>query len=335
VKGIPQRNSKQVETIDAHGGVIIPGLIDPFWVLPHMPGWLIGKADPMLCGLDLAEWTRRLLQRALRSGVTSVELKCAHDSGLEGLAVVGYLTQQQQPRIIGSLMASLPEEGKQRNQLVSSLIGEVIPEVRQRRMATFCDVGWGSHSGSLTEANAVLRAALGAGLRPKLHVESTTPVEDVAALAISLGAAAVGCTSPLAIHLATSLANSHVLPVYLPGIREENEPKRINVQPLLSQGLPIALGSGTGWDGCQSRSMWSVLASAIDRMGMTLAEAITACSLNNARALEIAHETGSIEEGKRADLVLLDLHDYREIEAAPDNPPVSLVMVNGAIAHLS
>ena len=75
--------------------------------------------------------------------------------------------------------------------------------------------------------------------------------------------------------------------------------------------------------------MWTALALAMDRMGMSLAEAIVACTLNNAKALEMSHDLGSLEPGKLADLILLDLVEYRELETAVMSPPVSMVMVNG------
>ena len=50
-------------------------------------------------------------------------------------------------------------------------------------------------------------------------------------------------------------------------------------------------------------------------------------------AMEMSHEIGSLEKGKLADLILLDLADYREIETAMGFPPVSMVMVNGEIVH--
>ena len=66
---------------------------------------------------------------------------------------------------------------------------------------------------------------------------------------------------------------------------------------------------------------------------MSLPEAIVAGTLHNAMALEMSHEVGSLEPGKLADLILLDLVDYRELETAVVSPPVSMVMVNGEIVQ--
>jgi len=330
---LPGRASVQYQNIDAGGGVIMPGLIDPFWIMPRLPAWIAELPESTLPGRDLLSWSTRLLHRTLRCGVTTIEIKCPHDSSFEGLAALGHLKRHNQPRVIGTLLASLPESSTDREQSVSSLIGDVIPEIRHRRLATFCDIGWDNHAGFISEARTVLRAASGAGLRLKLHIKSPPLLEDMEQLALSLEVAAVGCASHLSPEMARNLAVSQIVPVYLPEVRGEQTEEHIDVRTLLDHGLPVAIGSGNGISGCAARSMWSVMASAMERMELTLPEAIVACTLNNALAMEMAHETGSLEHGKSADLILLDLADYREIETTLGYPPVSMVMVNGEVVH--
>jgi len=329
----PGRAPVQYQTIDAGGGVVMPGLIDPFWIMPGLPAWIAELPESTFPGRDLLSWSTRLLQRTLGSGVTTIEIKCPHDSAFEGLAALGHLKRHDQPRVIGTLLASLPENSTDRERRVSSLIGDVIPEIRHRRLATFCDIGWDNHAGFISEARTVLRAASGAGLRLKLHIESPPLLKDIEQLALSLEVAAVGCASYLCPETARNLAASQTVPVYLPGIRGQQTEERIDVSILLDHGLPIAIGSGNGISGCAARSMWAVIASAMERMELTLPEAIVACTLNNALAMEMSHETGSLENGKSADLILLDLVDYREIETTLGYPPVSMVMVNGEVVH--
>lgn len=331
--GSRRRVPTKCQIVDAGHGVVIPGLIDPFWTMPALPSWIDEVTESRFPSKDLLGWSSRIIRRALRSGVTSIEVKCPHDSAFDGLAALGYLARHSQMRVIGSLLASLPEDSTERDQTVSLLIGEVIPEIRQRGLATFCDIGWDNHVGFIAEARTVLRAASGAGLRPKLHLGSAPNMEDIAKLAHSLDVASVGCASHLSREMVRSLSSSHVVPVYLPGLRTSQPVDSIDVRELIDQGLPIAIGSGSGLPKCTTRSMWSVLASAMDRMDLALPEAIVACTLNNAMALDKPHETGSLEHGKSADLILLDLVDYREIETALDCPPVAMVMVNGEIVH--
>jgi len=333
VDDLPARGTRQVQTIDADGGVVMPGLIDPFWVMPRLPAWIDDLPESKFPGKDLLSWSLRLLKRTLRTGVTTVEVKCPHDSEFTGLAALGLLRQHHHPRVVGTLLASLPEDSSERDRSMSSLIGEVIPEIRRRRLATFCDIGWGAHDGFITEARAVLRAASGAGLRPKLHIQVPSLIEDVRDFALSLEVAAIGCASHLSPTTAKCLSEGHVAPVYLPAVTGGQTGQYLNTRALLDQGVALAIGSGNGLLDSPRKSMWSVLASAIDLMGMSLPEAIVACTLHNAMALEMSHEVGSLEPGKLADLILLDLVDYRELETAVVSPPVSMVMVNGEIVQ--
>jgi len=48
-------------------------------------------------------------------------------------------------------------------------------------------------------------------------------------------------------------------------------------------------------------------------MRMTPAEAIAASTINAAHALRRADRIGSLESGKQADLIVLNVDDYREI----------------------
>lgn len=332
ISEIPSGRTKtQVQTLNAGGGVVLPGLVDPFWVMPSLPLWIHELPGLKFPEKDLLNWSLRLLRLALRAGVTTTEVKCRHDLEFESLTALGHLGKQQHPRVVGTLLASLPEDRSVCS--MSSLIGEVIPEIRSRRLATFCDIGWGGHEGFVNEARDVLRAASGAGLRPKLHIQAQPVMIDVRSLALSLDIASVGCASHLSPATVKHLFDSNVFPVYLPALPDGQIGKHLNVRALLDQGVAVAIGSGNGLFDCQLKSMWSVLASAIDRMDMTLPEAIVSCTLHNAIALEMSDDVGSLEPGKSADLVILDLLDFRELESVVAAPPVSMVMVGGEIVH--
>jgi imidazolonepropionase len=327
------RARSEFHVVDARGGVVMPGLIDPFWVITNVPPWVSELPDAKRPAVDLLSWSMRMLRRAVNGGVTAVEVKCPYGDAFAGLDVVGGLKQHSPPRVIGTLLATLSDDGEACDRSVSSLIGEVIPEMRRRRLATFCDIGWGKHPDAMTEVRSVLRAASGAGLRPKLHIESTSRIDDVDRHALALDAVAVEGASYLPLNMAQQLAAGHVLPVYLPAMCEDLPARNMHARLLVDQGLPIAAGSGNGFHGRAPVSMWTVLACATNSMRLSLAEAIVACTLNNAMALEMSHEIGSLEPGKRADLIVLDLADYREIETAVDLPPITMVMVNGEVVR--
>jgi len=315
--------------IDAKGCVVLPGLIDPFWVMPRLPAWIDDVPQARLQSRDLSSWSLRLLRRSVRMGVTTVEVKCSYDSEFAGL---GHLTQQHEPRVIGTLLASLPSDRQEREQLMSTLIGEVIPEIRRRRLATFCDIGWNVPGDFTTEAMTILRAAIGVGLRPKLHIPAHSLVDGLQELLQSLDIAAIGCTSSPSCSDGQTIDYNIPL-VQLPVTKQDVVEPRLCDRARVEQGPRMALGTGNGWTDITPQSMWSVLSCAMDSLGLTLMEAIEACTLGNAFAVEQSHEIGSLEPGKRADLLIVDLADFREIPAAADSPPIVMVMIGGNVVH--
>ena len=60
-------------------------------------------------------------------------------------------------------------------------------------------------------------------------------------------------------------------------------------------------------------NMQFILSLACTQMRMTPAEALAAATINAAHTLRRAHRIGSLEAGKQADLIVLDVGDYREI----------------------
>lgn len=102
---------------------------------------------------------------------------------------------------------------------------------------------------------------------------------------------------------------------------------------LIDDGWAVALSAGyrTGCSG--SFNPQYVIHLACRELGMTLAEAITACTWNAATALRMAPVAGSLEAGKQADLVVLDLPDYRELSARPGQNDVETVFRAGRLVY--
>ncbi len=66
-------------------------------------------------------------------------------------------------------------------------------------------------------------------------------------------------------------------------------------------------------------------------MGMTPAEVLTAATINAAHAIRRGHEIGSIEEGKKADLVLFDASNYMSLQYAFGVNHVHTVIKGGEV----
>jgi imidazolonepropionase len=179
------------------------------------------------------------------------------------------------------------------------------------RWPVFCDVFCEDGAFDLAQSRRILETAKALGFRLKMHVDEFAPLGGTP-LAVELGATSVDhiVTTPPD-HVAL-LAQSNTIGVALPGTpfglaHHDYSPGRA----LIDQGGALALATdlnpGTSW--CESMQM--VLALACRYMKLLPAEALTAATLNAAHAIGLGHLVGSIESGKQADLLVLDVDDYR------------------------
>jgi imidazolonepropionase len=79
--------------------------------------------------------------------------------------------------------------------------------------------------------------------------------------------------------------------------------------------------------------MQMVIALACAEMDMSPAEAVSAATINAAHALLCHDHTGTLEPGKNADLLMLNVEDYREIAQQAGVNHVHMVLKNGATIY--
>jgi len=91
--------------------------------------------------------------------------------------------------------------------------------------------------------------------------------------------------------------------------------------------LATDINPGTSW--CES--MQFMLALACRKMDLTPAQAIAAATINAAAALQLDETIGSIEPGKQADLLILDVNNYQHLGYRFGTNLVSQVIKQGRI----
>ncbi len=329
------------QTIDAGGRVVLPGLIDPhrhFGAPPTSTEGRLPPVSPVSNATDANSVEKRLLRgfrRAALSGTSMIEIKCG--AGEEATGEVENLARAQQAarssalRVAATLFADCGSATKtewSRDDRISAMISELIPAARRRRLARFCDVACGDGAYTTREAQAILRAARGAGLTPKVHAVGSES-EAAALLGEKLGAASVDHLTAHSPRASAALRRSGVVCVLLPGADLLFDRPAPDARRMIDDGMAVALGTDFSFLKAGVESTWIALSLGLARMGMTLEEGIIACTLNAAAALEAADEAGSIEPGKLGDLVILDVDDYREIPGSIGGNPVWMALIGG------
>ena len=104
---------------------------------------------------------------------------------------------------------------------------------------------------------------------------------------------------------------------------------------MIDLGMPVVLATDFNPGSSPTASMPMVLSLASTQMKMTPAESITAATINAAYSLGRGDEIGSLEPGKRADFVIHDCDDYREIPYFFGRETARAVYMGGELQTLS
>ncbi|MFN5377290.1 MAG: amidohydrolase family protein, partial [Ignavibacteria bacterium] len=195
---------------------------------------------------------------------------------------------------------------------VNIVINEMLPRVAEEGLAEFCDVFTDAGFFNVEQSTRILMKAKELGLKLKVHAD------EIALIGASQMAAELGCIS--ADHLEHStieevciLRDAGVVCTLLPGTAYTLRLPYPDARMMISEGAIVALATDCNPGSSYSESMPTIMSLACMNMRMSIEEAITASTINGAAALGISHLCGSLEAGKRADVVLYDTPSYKDI----------------------
>ena len=269
---------------------------------------------------QLVERAEPLFRQFLSYGTTTIEAKSGYGlsltderKSLEALAVLrGRSRLEVLPTFLGA--HAIPEEHEgTRGEYIRILVEEMIPAVAKEGLALFCDVFCDKGYFAVDESRTILKAARQAGLGLRIHAEELARTGG-AKLAAELGAMSADHLEWIQQSDIKALAKAGTTAILLPGTAfnlglDRYAPAR----RLIAAGVPVALATDFNPGSCFTPNMQIILSIACSQMKMTPAEAITAATINGAHSLGISDRLGIIEAGKQADIVLMDVADYREL----------------------
>lgn len=262
---------------------------------------------------DLEARARSLLMEILRHGTTSVEIKSGYGLSVEDelklLRVARALGESTPLTVVGTLLAAHatpPEFDGDTDRYVGLVVDEIVPRAAEERLAGFCDVFCERGVFTVDQSRRVLEAGMAHGLAPKLHAEQKSS-SGGARLAADLGAVSADHLEYATDADVAALAEAGTVAVLLPGAALMlMETVQTPARRLIEAGVPVALATDFNPGSCPIMSMQTVIGLACLRRLLTPAEAIVASTINAAHAIGLGGEAGSLEVGKRADLVVLD-----------------------------
>jgi imidazolonepropionase len=328
--------------IDAQGKVVLPGLVDPhthvvfagsrehelemkIQGMPYLE--ILARGGGILDTVrstreasceDLVRTAAKYLVEMLAQGTTTAEAKSGYGLTLKDelkmLEAIRVLQETQPVDLVPTFLGAhaIPEEYKDDpDGFVDLVIQEMLPAISPLGLARFCDVFCEEGVFSVEQTRRILLEAKRLGFELKIHADEMVTLGG-AELAAELGATSADHLMMISDQGIEMLAASETIAVLLPAttfcvMGERYAPAR----KMIEKGAAVALSSDFNPGSSPVNSLQIVMGIACRQLKMTPAEVISAVTINAAHAIGCASSVGSIEEGKRADLVIFDAQDYR------------------------
>lgn len=344
--------------VDAVGGIILPGFVDAhthavfagtrvdeyerraqgesYEQIAAAGGGIRSTVEKTRAALedDLLETGRRYADWFTRCGTTTLEAKSGYGLTTEAELKILRVIQQlgHVPTFLGA--HDIPNGYRDnRDAYVDLVMNEMLPAVVEQGLAAYCDVFCERNVFTIEQSRAILTRARELGLGLRIHADQLSR-NGGAELAGSLRTATADHLEQVDAHGIDALAESGVQPVLLPASvyclgRDRFAPAR----QMIEAGLGVVLATDFNPGSSPTPSMPFVLSLACTHMRMTPAEAVTSATINAAYSLGRGHEIGSLEPGKRADFVIYDCEEYREIPYFLGVELASSVYIGGNAAY--
>ena len=285
----------------------------------------------------LTNRARAFLGKMLAFGTTTVEIKTGYglstESELGLLKIIAGLKESEPVDIVPTFLGAhaLPKEYNERKANYIQLVLGMLERVKTQGLAEYCDVFVEVGAFSASEARTILEEAKKQGLKLKLHAGEFNDMGG-AELGAELGATSIDHLDYISERGMQLMAEKKTIGVLLPGVPFHLMTSRYApARKLIEVGVPIALATDFNPGSCPTFSMQMIVALACRELKMTPAEAINAATINAAYALDRGDKVGSIEVGKRADIIVLDIPNHRQLPYWFGVNLVAKVVKNGVI----
>ena len=338
-----RQHRKRIPTIDCAGKTVLPGFVDShthlIFAKPRLEDFELriagagyeeiaasgGGIQSSVAAVrsasegELAARARRSLTEMLRQGTTTVEAKSGYGlspaAEMKSLRAIRDAAEGWPGTVVPTLLGAhiVPHAHRARRGFyLTEICEKMIPEAARLHLARFVDVFCerGAFSGEECEIIFAAAASHKLGMRAHAGQFTSANLEPLLKFAPSSFDHLDYCDDDQLALLAASRTVATLLPAATFFLGRENYPR---ARRMIETGIAVALATDYNPGTSPTTSMPLVITIACTRLKMTVAEAISAATINGAHALNLGDSKGSLVAGKDADLAIFDVEDHREI----------------------
>lgn len=354
-------NLETFETINCEGKTLTPGFIDSHTHLVF-GGYRADEYQWRLEGMDYMEIMNKgggiansvnstkkesfdqlyksgikRLNKFAEFGVTTVEGKSGYGldktTELKQLEVMKKLNEVHPLDIVPTFLGahSVPKEYKgKEDAFIDFIIEEVLPEVTENNLAEFCDIFCEENVFSIEQSRKLLLKAQDMGLLSKIHADEIVQLGG-AELAAEINATSADHLLQASDEGIKALAEQGVVATVLPATAFSLQEEYARARTMIDEGCAVALASDFNPGSCHTQSIPLLIALATIKMKMTIEETINALTINAAAAVNREDTIGSIDVGKKADILIHEFPSYQFLAYYIGVSTVEKVIKNGKL----
>jgi imidazolonepropionase len=352
------------DVVDACERTVLPGFIDPhthfvfggdraqelqwrlrgdsYMEIMGKGGGIVNtvKATRNASKEELVESGKKRLDSMLSFGVTTVEGKSGYgldrDTEIKQLEAMIELDKIHPVDVVRTYLGAhvVPTEFHGRgDEYIDFIIEDVLPEVSERGLAEFCDIFCEENVFSLVQSTKLLEKAKTMGMGLKIHADEIVPLGG-AELAARVEAVSADHLLQASDRGIKAMVQSGVIATLLPGTAFSLKEDYARARFMIDSGLSVALATDQNPGTFYSESIALIFALAALYMNMSTEETLTALTINAAAALGRAQIIGSIDKGKKGDLVVLEAPSYTYLPYRTGINTVEKVIKNGMLVYV-
>jgi len=331
------------DIIDARGKAVLPGFVDShthlvfggyraeefswrlrgdsYMEIMQRGGGIVNTvtATRQASAEELLQSGIKRLNSMLSFGVTTVEGKSGYgldrETEIKQLEVMARLNQIHYLDVVPTFLGAhaVPQEYKSKQEaFIDFMATDVLPRVADQNLAEFCDIFCEKSVFSVEQSRRLLTRAKDLGLKLKLHADEIVQLGG-AELAAELGAVSADHLLQASDPGIKDMAAAGVVATLLPATAFSLKESYANGRKMIDSNCAVALATDFNPGSCFTESIPLVFALATLHMNISTEEAISALTINGAAALDRAEQIGSIDSGKKGDLVVLEFPSYTYI----------------------
>lgn len=327
---------------DVHGKIVTPGIVDSHTHLVHygsreneLPLKIKGvpyleilrngggilstvRATRKATKEELFQKAKATLDRMLCFGVTTVESKSGYGLTLEEeikqLEVNQELDNRHPIDIVSTFMGAhaIPEEHKSNPKEYVNDILKMLPIIKEKKLAEFCDIFCEDEVFSVEDSRKILTAAKKEGYLLKIHADEIVSLGG-AELAGEIGTLSAEHLMAVSDEGIKSLKENNIIANILPATSFNLGKAYAPVRKMINEGVRVAISSDYNPGSCPTENMQLVMQICSSQLKLTPLEIFKAITLNAAMAVNRANEIGSLEKGKKADFVIYNTQNLNYI----------------------